>query len=172
MRNALVISALALALAGCTQPSAERLIAEVGNVFSQLSFQIEKLEPKPRLEIPLDRSGLDVVIHLGIENPTDVSINAKSFFGKLEIEQGGATNVLGDVNFSGAVSIPARSTGTVPITLQFKYNDIKNAWKPVANVALGHAAVWKLSGGLELNSSKNTYTVPVNLSKATGDDVK
>jgi len=171
MRNTLFFSALTLmlALTGCMKPSPERLIAEVDDIINQLSFQIEKLEPKLRVELPIDRSGLDVIIHLGIETPTDKPINAKSFFGKLEIEQGGESNILGDVKFSGGVSVPARSSGTVPITLQFKYDDIRNAWKPLANVALGHVAVWKLSGGLELTSGKNTYTVPVNLSTTTGE---
>ena len=172
MRNALVLSALVLALTGCKTTTPEQLIAGVGSIISQLHIHIEKLEPKPRIEIPLDRSGLDVIIHLGVENPTDIPINAKSFIGKLEIEQSGASSVLGDVNFGGAVSIPARSSGTIPITLQFKYNDIKSAWKPVANVAMGQTTVWKLSGGLGFGSARSTYTIPVNLSKTTGGNAR
>ena len=172
MRNALLLSALALALTGCKTATPEQLIAGIGSMISQLHIHIEKLEPKPRIEIPLERSGLDVVIHLGIENPMDIPINAKSFSGKLEIEQNRASNVLGDVNFGGAVSIPARGSGTIPITLQFNYNDIKNALSPVTNIVRGQTTVWKLSGRLGLSSARSTYTIPVNLSKTTGDGAK
>jgi LEA14-like dessication related protein len=155
---------------GCQLFVSEKRISDaVNEIAPQLKFQLGKLEPKVSIEIPFSQSRLDISTALVIENPTATQIKAESFSGKLEIEQKGATHFLGNVVVKEAISIPAKGTGNIPIALTLRYRDIQNAWKSIANLALGQATEWKLSGNVEVLVHNKPFSIPVQFNRATGD---
>jgi len=173
MRKTLLVSLVSLllgiAIIGCR---AEKMGPKVEEIVKQLNFKLEKIEPKFRAELPIDKSGFDVVLTLGIENPTDTKINAQSFNGKLSFKQGGDLQFLGDVSFNELLTIQPKSKTSFPIMLQFKYSDVVNAWRPIANVAMGHATEWTLAGNLGVKAYGSTHTIPVQLTETTGQSAQ
>jgi hypothetical protein len=142
-------------------------------LINQLHFSLDNVEARPRIAFPLENSGLDITIHLGIDNPTSNQIWPQSLLGNLEIVQDGKAHALGRVAHQSATSIPARGRGTLAVSLSFRYADVVNAWQPISNVALGRPTTWKLNGNLGISlgpgSNSRSLSVPVNLSKTTGN---
>jgi len=176
-------------LAGCV-PSfiSNRANRKMDEVMARLVFKIDRIQPKMRAQLPISQSGLDLNIDLAIVNPTDEKINAQSFAGKLEIiQQGvahtitqtgnitqtgiiqqGVAHTLGDISISKVIVVPKRGSVIAPISLEFKYNDIRKAWKQVANIALGHQTTWKVRGDLEVKAFGTVHKRQIDLSEVTG----
>jgi len=169
MRKAIYLSLALGLLAGCV-PSfmSDRANKKMDEVMSKLIVKIDKIEPKLRTQLPVSQSGLDLKIDLSVENPTSEKINIRSLSTKLEVVQLGEVQLLGDVISNKPVVVPKNGKVIVPITLQFKYNDIRRSWKQVANIALGHQTTWRLVGDMDVKAFGLTHKKKVDLSETTG----
>jgi len=158
---------LAGSLTGCSALVAAHVAAQVDDIVSQLKMKIGKIEPKLRMELPLDGSSLEGNVRLIIENPTDKEINASQFYGELSLEQGGNSQPLGAIAFNDPIVIPPESTGSVLVHFNFKYSEIKGVWRQLLAMSIGEPTTWRVTGNLSLIAGGKTYTTPVDLSKTT-----
>jgi len=164
------LAALSGMVIGCQEFAGQgQTVAAAYEIARQLGYNVgvsvESLNVRPRVEIPITRSGLDIDIVIGVQNPVDFQIRTQSFSGTVGIEQKGTSYVLGNVGSKNAVYILPKAKGTIPITMRLSYEDVKDAWTPISNVTLGQASVWKLNGTLEIEVAGTVVPVPIQYSK-------
>jgi len=176
----LVSLCLVGSLMGCKTPTATMATAAMGlaaqaetaedatDYASQLSLKIGKIEPKLRIELPLDNSALEGNIRLEIENPTDKQIIASQFNGQLSLDQGGNILPLGAIAFDDPVVIQPKSSESLFMRFDFRYGEIKATWPQLAAIfgrSMAFSVTCRVTGDLSLIASGKTHTIPVDLSK-------
>jgi LEA14-like dessication related protein len=146
------------------------MLSLTGNEIAKMfNFQMDRVEPRLNIALPLENSSIDFTIYLKVENTTGNPLTAMTFSGALELEQGGTSHYLGGISINNTISLPAKGTAFFPITLSLGYNAVRSAWGPLTSATTSNkASVWRLSGSMGIRINKVTVSVPVNLSKATG----
>jgi hypothetical protein len=140
----------------------------LSNIADKLDVKVDEIEPHLRIQIPPNRSSLDITIHLSIESSASFALGAQSFSGTLGIEHQGATQAITNIKVSKGFDIPARGRASIPITLNLTYDDIKNSWEPINRAARDKSATWKLEGNLQATALGLSVNIPVRATKTTG----
>lgn len=134
-----------------------------------LTFRLDRVEPHFELALPLDRSRLRLRLRLGVENPSDVRLTARSLGGRLSLQVGQDTHDLGQVTFPAGVDLAPRGRSEVLADLAFDYAALRRAWGPLTDVLERHApATWRLEGQAEVQAYGLTLTLPLRATRESG----
>jgi hypothetical protein len=134
-----------------------------------LEFRIEAVHPRLDLQFPLDRSGFVVALDLGVKNPSNTRLQARSLGGRVQLEQGGSTYPLGDVAFPAGVDLAPQSSRTLQAELRLNYGDIRSAWSTLPDVVrYQKSATWRLEGKAILDLLGVPFELPLRAARETG----
>lgn len=132
----------------------------------RLAFSLDRVEPTLRVAFPLERSRVGFRLTLGVDNPSDLHLKARSLGGELLLEHGGQVQRVGNVAFTQGLDLPARGRASLPVELSFTYEELKGAWGPLQKVLRSpHGAVWRLEGQAGLDVLGIPVTVPLRARK-------
>ena len=133
---------------------------------SQLTFQLDRVEPRLEPVFPLDRSRLAVRLVIRVDNPSEVRFHASHVLGNLGLEEQGQTHLLGTVDLPQGVELVPRATSPLILDLNFTYGDLRQHWPAVLRaLRQGAPATWKLDGKARMEAYGIPITVPFHARK-------
>jgi len=157
MRGAWVAVPALLALVSC-KPS--DLASSYRKAASQLSFHLERVEPRLDMVLPLDRSKLVVRLVVRVDNPSEVHFHARRIVGELGFEELGQLRRVGSVDMPQGVDLVPRGSSLMVLDLSFAYGDLRRNWAAISQVVRqGDKAAWRLEG----KASLEAYGLPITL---------
>ena len=135
----------------------------------QLSFSLDRVEPKIELAFPLDRSRLRLQLDVGVDNPTDQSLRVRRLTGNLRLNAQGSDQALGSVNFPDGADLPPKGRSVLRVEVAFAYSDLKAVWGPLSGAVVRHEpATWSLAGEARLDVLGVEFGVPFSTRKESG----
>lgn len=161
----LAVPALLL-LAGCQvlDPAASYRAAA-----QQLRFTLDRVEPSLELGFPLDRSRLRLKLTLGVDNPSDVRLTARSLEGQIGLQEEGSSASIGHITFPQGLDLPARAHTPVSAEITLTYGDLKDAMPTVRRVVMEHRpGTWTLEGNLKVDVLGIPINIPLHTKKHIG----
>lgn len=161
----LAVPALFL-LTGCAQLNPALMYQEAAR---QLRFSLDRAEASVQLAFPLEDSRLNLHLVLGVDNPSQVRFHARSFGGRLSLEEGAQTHPLGQVAISRGAELAPGARSQMPVDLSFSYRELKQAWGPLSSAIHGTRGTWRLEGQLQLEAFGLPFTLPIRAAKGTGN---
>jgi hypothetical protein len=134
-----------------------------------LEYRLEAVHPRFDFQFPLDRSGLVVALDLGVRNPSNLRLSARSLGGRIHLDQGGSSFLLGEASFPGGVDLAPQSSRTLQAELRLPYGNLKAAWGALQDVVLHQRpATWRLEGKAIVEVLGVPFETPLRASRETG----
>jgi len=166
MRSAWLAVPALLMLCGCDLLDPATAYREAAQ---RLRITLDRVEPNLELAFPLERSHLRLRLTLGVENPSDLHLRARSIGGRIFLEEGGASRSIGALDFSRGVDLPPGVTTPIVLDLSLAYGDLREAQNSLRSVVLdGRSGTWRLEGQLQLDVLGMLVSVPLRSSKHVG----
>lgn len=135
----------------------------------KLRFTLDRVEPSLELAFPLEQSRLRLRLTLGVDNPSDIRMRARSIGGRVFLDEGGASRVIGNLGFDRGVDVPARGRVPIVVDLSIAYGELKGALNSLRSVVLEkRPGTWRLEGQMQLDVLGIPVSVPLRPSKHVG----
>jgi hypothetical protein len=165
MRRLLVVPALLL-LAGCQAINPALRYQEAAR---QLSFTLDRVEPRVELAFPLEQSRLIIQLDVGVDNPTDQRLRTRRVVGDLKLTAQGGEHLLGSVSFPEGADIAPKGRSTLKVDVALGYGDLRSAWGPLAGALQRHEpATWSLAGEARFEILGIEFGVPFSTRRESG----
>jgi len=163
MRRLWLVVPAALTLVSCKPLDTA---ASYRQAASQLTFQLERVEPRLEALFPLDRSRLMVRLVIRVNNPSEVRFQAKHVLGDLGLEELGLTHRLGTVDLPQGVELAPGTTSPLVLDLSFSYGDLRQNWPALTRaMRTGSSTTWRLDGKARMEAYGIPITVPFHARK-------
>jgi len=134
-----------------------------------LTFQLQRVEPRLHMALPLERSQVGFRVTLGVTNPSPVPFHVLGFTGQLRLEAGGAQRPIGRIELAQPLELPAGGQGRLEADLAFTYQDLKDNWPALVAAMCGAPGRWHLEGTLRATAYGFPVQLPVRTSRGQGD---
>lgn len=135
----------------------------------KLNVTLDRVEPKLDLAFPLDRSRLRLKLTLGVDNPSDLRLAARSLGGDIRLERNGRVFNIGRLSFEHGVDLPAHSRVPVIAEISIAYGDLKDALPALQGVVIeNQSGVWTLDGTMQVDVLGIPFTAPLRTRKHVG----
>lgn len=166
MRKAWLAVPAMLLLTGCAELNPARMYQDAAR---QLRFSLDRVEPSLQLSFPLEESRLGLRLVIGVENPTQVRLQARSLAGRIHLDEGTESHPVGQVSFNRGIDLAPASRSQMPVELSFTYRELKQSWAPIQAAIRGRKSTWRLEGQLQLDAFGFPITLPLRASKTAGN---
>ena len=165
MRCLGILPALVL-LVGCSAVNPALRYQEAAR---QLRFTLERVDSRIELALPLETSRLRLLLTVGVDNPSDVSMRIRRVKGDLRLTAQGGDHALGSVDVPQGADIMPRRRNTMKVEVAMAYGDMRAAWGPLAGAVQRHEpALWSLDGEARLDVMGIELSVPLKVFKESG----
>ncbi len=165
MRRLMVVPALLL-LAGCEAINPALRYQEAAR---QLSFTLDRVEPRVELAFPLEQSRLIIQLDVGVDNPTDQRLRTRRVLGDLKLDAQGGDHPLGSVSFPEGADIAPKGRSVLKVEVALSYGDLRSAWGPLAGALQRHEpATWSLAGEARFEILGIEFGVPFSTRRESG----
>jgi len=166
MRKAWLALPALLLFTGCAELNPARIYQDAAR---QLRFSLDRVEPSLQLSFPLEESRVGIRLVLGVDNPTQVRMQARGLTGRINLDEGAQSHSIGQVSFNRGVDLAPGTRSQMPVDLSFSYRELKQAWGPLQSVLRGQKGTWRLEGQLQVDAFGIPISLPVRASKSTGN---
>jgi len=135
----------------------------------QLRVTLDRVEPNLDLAFPLERSRLRLRLTLGVDNPSDIRIAARSIEGNIGLQQGDGSLAIGRIAFPQGLDLPAHGRVPVSAEVSIAYGDLKEALPTLRRVVLEHReGTWTLEGTMKVDVLGIPISIPLHSRKHVG----
>lgn len=152
MAGCIALSALTLALSGCSSYAGLKLVNP--------SYTLRGIVPHVAIALPLTASAIDFDITISVDNPNPIGLRLEWLDFDLAIND---TPVLTSVRAEQGINIPAHGVGDVHLRTRVAYANLKELFHQVVSIVEGNRAHYAIHGDAYYKTPFGTKRYPLTL---------